>query len=157
MHVYACVWTINLIRSRLRINVYLELYRTVINFGKNCLRKYRHVICCYIQIFENSVKDMRKNGEDVEGRLDLTDICTEANSCESYAPFRSRKPWINIPKGYNTCSDGQWTSVFWIKEPNLFDSGLDLVRSQILKGTEYEWIKINRRKDIHLEYIYIKT
>jgi len=98
-------------------------------------------------------------------RLNLTSICAEANTCESY--FFGPEIWVNVPKGrYDTCSDEQCEHpTLWVKELNPFDPGLDLVRSRRLEGKEYGWwfIKcdyLNKRKQgifiYNIIYIYFK-
>ena len=70
---------------------------------------------------------MRENGEDMEEeRLDsILQICSEANSCESYAPFRSRNmdqyPTKTTPVPMDSANVGP---TFWIKELNLLTRSL---------------------------------
>ncbi|KYN17168.1 hypothetical protein ALC57_10554 [Trachymyrmex cornetzi] len=87
---------------------------------------------------------IRENAEGMEGWFySSSQVYAQRRIAVSRTHLFGPGIWVNVQKErYDTCSDRQCERRSYFldlkKELNPFDSGLDLVRSQVLKGMGYE-------------------
>ena len=85
---------------------------------------------------------MRENGEGMEGRSDsISQVYARRRTSVSRTHLLSPGMWVNVRRDAMTpvpLDSANVGPIFSVKELNPFDSGLDLVRSQVFEGSEYE-------------------
>ena len=76
----------------------------------------------------------------MEGRLDsISQVYARRRTPVSRTHLFSLGIWVNVRRDAMTpvpLDSANVGPTFWVKELNLFDPGLDLVRSQVFEGSE---------------------